>query len=82
MKFLNFLLFLWVIFALLDPDPGTPLNPDPQRRKAGDEKGTCCLEDGIPVEGERILRPDYNVWTLVLCAPAVLQLGQNIFPQK
>ncbi len=33
MKFFNFLLCLWVIFALLDPDPGTdpgtPLNPDP-----------------------------------------------------
>jgi hypothetical protein len=28
MKFLIFLLFLWVIFALLDPDPGTPMNPD------------------------------------------------------
>jgi hypothetical protein len=24
-------LFLWVIFGLLDPDPGTPLNPDPIR---------------------------------------------------
>ena len=26
---------MWVIFALLDPDPGTPLNPDPdpQHRK-------------------------------------------------
>jgi hypothetical protein len=22
MNFLNFLLFLWVVFALLDPDPG------------------------------------------------------------
>jgi hypothetical protein len=32
MKFINFLLCLWVIFPLLDPDPdpGTPLNPDPQ----------------------------------------------------
>jgi hypothetical protein len=33
MKFINFFLFLWVIFALLEPDsdtdPGTPLNPDP-----------------------------------------------------
>ncbi len=31
--FLNFLLLLWVIFALLDPDPGplTRLNPDPIR---------------------------------------------------
>ncbi len=23
-------LFFWVILAVLDPDPGTPLNPDPQ----------------------------------------------------
>jgi hypothetical protein len=31
MKFITFFLCLWVIFALLDPDPdkGTPLNPDP-----------------------------------------------------
>jgi hypothetical protein len=29
MNFLNFFLFLWVIFALLDPDPLTRLNPDP-----------------------------------------------------
>jgi hypothetical protein len=28
---LTFFLFLCVIFALLDPDPGTPLNPDPIR---------------------------------------------------
>ncbi len=33
MKFINFFLCLWVIFALLDPDtvPGIPLNPDPIR---------------------------------------------------
>jgi hypothetical protein len=31
LKFINFFLCLWVIFALRDPDmdPGTPLNPDP-----------------------------------------------------
>jgi hypothetical protein len=33
-KISNFFLCLWVIFALVDPDPdtdpGTPLNPDPQ----------------------------------------------------
>ena len=29
MKFYNFFLLLWVIFALLDPDPLTWLNPDP-----------------------------------------------------
>ncbi len=26
MKFINFVLFLWVIFALLHPDPVTPFN--------------------------------------------------------
>jgi hypothetical protein len=31
MKFFNFFLFLWVILALLDPDPLTRLNPDPIR---------------------------------------------------
>jgi hypothetical protein len=33
MKILYFFLFLWVIFALLDPDPATQINadPDPQR---------------------------------------------------
>jgi hypothetical protein len=30
MKFLNFFLLLWVIFAVLDPDPMTRLSPDPQ----------------------------------------------------
>jgi hypothetical protein len=29
MKFLNFLLLLWVIFALLDPDPNFDLDPYP-----------------------------------------------------
>jgi hypothetical protein len=31
MKFINFFLFLWVIFNLLDLEPWTPLNPDPIR---------------------------------------------------
>jgi hypothetical protein len=31
MKFFNRFLFFWVIFALLDLDPGTLLNPDPIR---------------------------------------------------
>jgi hypothetical protein len=30
MKFIDFFLFLRAIFALLDPDPRIPLNPDPQ----------------------------------------------------
>jgi hypothetical protein len=29
MKILYFFLFLWVIFALLDPDPATQINTDP-----------------------------------------------------
>ncbi len=29
MKILYFFLFLWVIFALLDPDPATQINADP-----------------------------------------------------
>jgi hypothetical protein len=29
MKILDFFLFLWVIFALLDPDPATQNNADP-----------------------------------------------------
>jgi hypothetical protein len=29
MKILSFFLFLWVIFALLDPDPATQINADP-----------------------------------------------------
>ncbi len=29
MKILAFFLFLWVIFALLDPDPATQINADP-----------------------------------------------------
>jgi hypothetical protein len=39
-KFINFFLYVCVIFALLDPDtdPGTPLNPDPdpEHWKKGD----------------------------------------------
>jgi hypothetical protein len=29
MKILDFFLFLWVIFALLDPDPATQISADP-----------------------------------------------------
>jgi hypothetical protein len=29
MKILDFFLFLWVLFALLDPDPATQINADP-----------------------------------------------------
>jgi hypothetical protein len=30
MKIVDFFLFLWIIFALLDPDPATQINADPQ----------------------------------------------------
>jgi hypothetical protein len=30
MQILDFFLFLWVIFALLDPDPATQINADPK----------------------------------------------------
>jgi hypothetical protein len=30
-KFISVFIFLWVIFALLDPDPGIPLTMDPIR---------------------------------------------------
>jgi hypothetical protein len=32
MKILYFLLFLWVFFVLLDPDPAAQINADPQPR--------------------------------------------------
>jgi hypothetical protein len=31
MKFINCFQFFWVTIALLDSEPGTPLNPDPVR---------------------------------------------------
>jgi hypothetical protein len=47
MKILYFFLFFWVIFALLDPDPATQINADPQP----------CLERGCAGPGGR-QRPD------------------------
>ncbi len=44
MKFLDFFLLLWVIFALLDPDPLTRLNPDPDPQP--------CLEPWFGIVGE------------------------------
>ncbi len=51
MKVINFFLCLWVIFALLDPDtdPGTPLNPDPnriQRDSTRVDDVTSCVQAG------------------------------------
>jgi hypothetical protein len=51
MKFFNFFLLLWVIFALLDPDPDslTRLNPDPNgiriRNPAKKFLGTGVFKD-------------------------------------
>ncbi len=43
MKILNFFLYLWVIFALLDPDPATQINTDP----CGSVSTTLCTGTGI-----------------------------------
>jgi hypothetical protein len=42
-NFFNFFLCLWVIFVLLDPVPGTPLNPDPQHRKILNNLACFCV---------------------------------------
>jgi hypothetical protein len=76
MKFLNFLPLLWVIFALLDPDPLTQLNPDPQPwfqvRVLDPSRGLCqneqlatddsCLQSGLTVK----LPDDLNLRTKIL----------------
>jgi hypothetical protein len=36
MNFINSFIFFWAIFALLNLDPGTPLNPDPIRIRIHD----------------------------------------------
>ncbi len=51
---INFFRFLWVIFALLDPDPGTPMNPDPIRiwiynTGSNSERKDLCFEAWKPV---------------------------------
>jgi hypothetical protein len=50
MKFINFFLCLWVIFAHLDPDsdtdPGTPLNPDSDTDPGGQKLPTAPLVRG------------------------------------
>jgi hypothetical protein len=42
-KFINFFLCLWLIFALMNPDPDTdpwtPLNPDPIRTQIHNTEG-------------------------------------------
>ncbi len=73
MKFINFFLFLWVIFALLGPDPGSPLNPDPDTAPDPDpqncfsimaptEPVLCVCTGGWPAEeptaGEGLAFPD------------------------
>jgi hypothetical protein len=41
MKILDFFLFLWVILALLDPDPATQISADPDTDP--DSKPCPCL---------------------------------------
>jgi hypothetical protein len=43
MKILAFFLFLWVIFALLDPDPATQINADPCGSGSGYGSGSETL---------------------------------------
>jgi hypothetical protein len=43
MKILNFFLFVWVIFALLDPDPATQINADPWGSGSGYGSGSETL---------------------------------------
>ncbi len=48
MKILYFFLFLWAIFALLDPDPdpATQINADP--RGSGSGSATLVEDDDFP----------------------------------
>ncbi len=76
MKFLNFFPLLWVISPLLDPDPLTQLNPDPQPRfqvRVFDpSRGMCqnaqlatddsCLQSGLTVK----LPDDLSLRTKIL----------------
>jgi hypothetical protein len=50
MKILDFFLFLWVIFALLDPDPdpATQINGDPCGSGSGYGSETLCLTIYVP----------------------------------
>jgi hypothetical protein len=44
MKILDFFLFLWIIFALLDPDPATKINADPDPNPCSVRKPACDLK--------------------------------------
>jgi hypothetical protein len=50
MKILDFFLFLWVIFALLDPDPATQINADP----CGSGSETLILGTGTYTVNEAV----------------------------
>ncbi len=63
MKILYFFLFLWVIFALLDPrirnlnadpDPATQINADPWGSGSG--SGSETLAPGVTVGGHSLIR--------------------------
>jgi hypothetical protein len=47
MKILDFFLFLWVIFALLDPDPATQINADPCKSETRQTESLKRQEQGI-----------------------------------
>jgi hypothetical protein len=53
MKILDYFLFLWVIFALLDPDPATHINADPETDPDPDPKPCSpgiTHHPGIPLQ--------------------------------
>jgi hypothetical protein len=58
MKILNFFLFLWVIFALLDPDPATQIkaDPDPQpwmhHALIGTNTPAQCAPEGLECDDD------------------------------
>jgi hypothetical protein len=65
MKILYFFLYLWVIFALLDPDPATQINADPDRQPWN--KSTNPLLQGQPTVSQTncqkgpVLANDYRI---------------------
>jgi hypothetical protein len=56
MKILYFFLFLWVIFALLDPDPATQINADPCGSGYGSGSETLDRMEAL-LSGTNSIRP-------------------------
>ncbi len=82
MKFINFFLCLWVIFALLDPDTylGTPLDPDPQYWLSG--KGQNLrrqrnLEGHFLVTASFHLKPGTKIWMKLGTENSKIVLNRN-----